>query len=336
MKEIKQMFQWQGMLIISILMLVSILMIYFIPMLPIFIIGGFFIGVGIYCWYGYIGNILIKPKNEVLYLTDKEGKKHWGLSNKNKYNYWFINNKGKSFFINTNEVYELNNFYLVLKTKDYIVKVIEKSDNQFKFSQIKESYWLNCYLPAGNFENIFLLPIIYFIGLIGLVLGLGMGRIDFSAIIMAIDAIYFIIYDLIYKIKKRKSIDGDVVNSNLVKFFSIFINITKLVTIFIICIFLFILFISIKVVAGKLLLLPFLLCTICLFWQTISSIIKNAKLVELFGKMYILIFLVYWFGITGIGLYSSIVNKEYGMLLVVIPFIVVGIWVGYKSFVKKK
>lgn len=173
MRRIKQMFSLEGLIIITILMIVGIILIYFLPALPIFVMSSFFIFVGIYCWYGYIRNILIKPKNEVLYLTNKEGKKYWGLSNKNKYNYWFINNKGKSFFINTNEVYELNKFYLVFKTKDYIVKVIEESNKKFKIPKIKESYWLNCYLPVGNFENLFLLPVIYFIGLFGIILGLG-------------------------------------------------------------------------------------------------------------------------------------------------------------------
>lgn len=236
-KKIKEMFPIGGLVVISILMIVSVFMIFLANKIlaitggfsPIYIFAVFFIIIGIWLWYKYITNIFIKPKKEILYLTDKEGKIHHGLNDKKKYNYWFINKKGKNFYINTNDIYELNKFYLVLKTKDYIIEVIEVYNEEFRLSKIKESYWLNCYLPVGDFENIFLLPLFYFIVIFGLSLIILKDPIAiFSGVIMSGGCIYFIIYDFLYKIKKQQSKDGVVDDSKLYKSVNIFIFIIKL------------------------------------------------------------------------------------------------------------
>lgn len=125
-------------------------------------------------------------------------------------------------------------------------------------------------------------------------------------------------------------------NSKFIKGHKMAMNVIKIIFLFIMCIILFRLFLSIKDIMSKVIFLPFLLCGCCLFWKLICELIGNIKLVNLCKMMYIFIFLMYWFGFIGFGIYSSIINKEYKMILFIIPFIMAGIFVGYKSFVNKK
>lgn len=323
MRNIKKNFPLGGMIVVSVLLIAGILMMFFIGGIPIYILGGFFTGVGFYCWYGYICNVLIKPKEEVLYLIEKDND-----------NYIFVDSKGKKFHFNTGKKYEVDKYYTVLKTKDYIGEVVGVSDTVFMVVESKESYWLNCYLPVGNFEGIFLLPVVYVIGLFSLSLVVYQG--DFSTIIMFIVVLYLIIYDLVYKKKKKNNEYVEFDDTKLRKSFDIFVNSIKIIMISLICIVLFYLFLNISGMIGKIVMLPFLLCALCLFFQMIAIACGNNKLTAIFGKLYILIFLIYWFGVIGTGIYVSIINEEYIMILFLIPFIVVGLFVAYKTFSSKK
>ena len=62
MKNIKKMYPLGGMILVTTLMLIGVLLILFVGEVPIYLFGSFFIGVGLYCWYGYICNVLIKLK----------------------------------------------------------------------------------------------------------------------------------------------------------------------------------------------------------------------------------------------------------------------------------
>lgn len=118
--------------------------------------------------------------------------------------------------------------------------------------------------------------------------------------------------------------------------FNFFILLTNIIPSIFICIFLFWLLFNIEGTFGKIIFLPFVLCGSCSFWQIVARIMGNHKLEKLFNKLYMFIFLMYWFGILTIGIYSSIIYKNYGIIPFTIPFIVVGLYVGYKFFIKKK
>lgn len=254
MKNNEKNVSFGGLIISSILMIVSIFMIILANKVyeitgefsPIYIVAIFFIIIGFWIWYRYIVSIFIKPKEEILYLTNKEGKIYENLNKKKIYNYCLINKKGKCFYINTNKTYELNNFYLVLKTKNHIIKIIEISEEKFILPKFKESYWLNCYLPVGNFENIFLLPLFYFFVIFGFSL-IATKEIFpiMCGIIMSSGCLYFIIYDFIYKIKKRQSKYGVIDDNKLYKSVNIYLLVIKICYISIIIISLFWLFIKI-------------------------------------------------------------------------------------------
>lgn len=326
MRNIKRHFPLGGMVVVTCLLLAGILMIVFIGSLPIYIFGVFFTFVGAYCWYEYICNVLIRPQENVLYLKEKyDGE------------YTFIDDKGKKFIFYTKKEYVVDKYYVVLKSKDYIEKIIRVSESNFEIlEKRRDSYFLNCYLPVGNFENIFLLPIIYVIALFSISLIFWQGVLDFNALIMAVVAIYLIVYDFIYKEKKKKSVDEnkEVDDTKLLKSFEIFINFIRIFMIAVICFVLLYIFIFINGVIAKIFMLPFLLCACCLFWQTIASIKGNEKMVKILGKLYTIIFLMYWFGIIFVGIYASFTNDEPFITLFLLPFIAAGIYVGYKSFKK--
>lgn len=326
-KKIKKHFPLGGMIIATCLMIVGFLIVLFLGSLPTYIFGGFFVFVGLYCWYLYICNVLIGTKEDVLYLKEKNGN-----------NYLFLSKRGKRFNYHSKKEYKLNKFYTVLKSKDYIENIISISNKKFDVVLEKESYWLNLYLPVGDFEDIFLLPVLYVIAAFSVSLLFYQGVIDFGAIIMGSVSIYLIIYDLIYKIKKKKSKfkNKKVDDEKLLKSFEIFINIIRIISIGFVCLFLFYLFMMMGDFFSRLILLPFLLCACCLFWQTIAMIKKNDLMVEILGKMYIVIFLLYWFGVIGVCAYTMIIDEQYSMTLFLIPFILAGVYVVFDTFFKKK
>ena len=114
------------------------------------------------------------------------------------------------------------------------------------------------------------------------------------------------------------------------------INFIRVVSIGFVCCFLIYIFTIAADFITRIILLPFLLCSCCLFWQNIAMIKNNDLMVEMLGKMYIVIFLLYWFGVIGVGAYTMIIDEQYSMTLCLIPFILAGVYVVYDTFFKKK
>lgn len=223
MKNTGERYDWQGMVIITVLMIIGISIIYFTwdgmeinlenfynyiyknGMVLIFSL--FFIGVGLYCWKMFFNNVIIKPKKETLYLKNIENDI-----------YSFIDSKGKKYMytsIDTRE-FNLGKYYTVMKTKDTIKEILEISNDNFPIRREKISFWLNWYSPIGNFENIFLLPILYIIflpGFLSFIMSEGFNRI-YGLIFMSVPGV-FIVYDIVYKIKRSKIIEKIEKNPNI-------------------------------------------------------------------------------------------------------------------------
>lgn len=329
MKNTRNRYDWQAMLIITILMIISIFLIS-IPIIYqeingiiLIVIGIFFLAVGIYCWFLYICNVIIKPKKEILYLLKKE-------KNINE----FIDVKGRIYYYNSKKEYELQRFYSVLKTRNDIKKVIELSSKTFEISRKKESYWLSFYSPIGNFENIFLLPIIYLIDLIGLLTLITTKILNLSSIIMIIFSTYLIIYDLVYKNKRKKK--ENLNEEKLIKSFAFLIIGIKIFSALVICGILIYIFFLIDNNIIRLFFLPFLMCGLSLLGELLANTFNKQQLSHIFKKTYILSFLSYWFLILIIGCFISIKDKNYISLLFTIPFWLVGIWLIKKYVLNKK
>lgn len=162
----------------------------------ILIIGLFFFIISIICWVKFISNILVEPKKEVVYLYN---------NGKNKY---FLDSKGKKYDDDGFDVEE-NKFYYVYKTSDYIYEIIDESiyaSNNFEPIE-RLQYWTNLYTPFDKMEDIVLLPILYVMfipGLLAVVMADGIGKIP--CLPMMLIPGFFIGYDFVYKIKKKKII----------------------------------------------------------------------------------------------------------------------------------
>ena len=212
MKNAGNEYPWQGMLIVTFLMLLGCGLIFFTGLFDarsykavieclksggmLIIFSLFFIFVGVYCWVLFFKNVILKPKIKGLYLKEK-----------NSSMYTFLDKKGKVFYYYDefrNKEYLEGRYYDVLKTSDAIREIMQPSMESFEIPKEKISYWLNFYSPFGNFENIFLLPIVYVIflpGLLSMIFAKGFDKIH--GLVISAYPTYIIVYDLIKKIEKN-------------------------------------------------------------------------------------------------------------------------------------
>lgn len=288
------------------------------------IVGIFFTLLSLYCWLLYFLNIILKPHKDVLYLKkDKHIDIYFVDRKGNKYNY--------DFGYGTLE----EGYYIVLKTHDYIYDVLEKTNDDWPIKE-KNKYFFNLYTTMGNYENVLLLPIVYLALVIGIILFIkGNVHERLPSILIIAGSLYIIIYDLIYKIKLKKSSDNEGGDTDLIKFSSIMQKVTSIIPAVVICIIFSIVYIKLNEFIFRLIFLPFLCCGYCTLGYYLSVAFQNQKFKKLFLKMYLVIFLIYWFSVLIIATISSIVQKQSEMIIFSVPFWLVGIYVAYKSFVKK-
>lgn len=77
----------------------------------------------------------------------------------------------------------------------------------------------------------------------------------------------------------------------------------------------------------KIIFVPFLICSLSLAGKSIAQILRKEKWVTAFHKLFILGFLLFWFGFLAAAAFISIRDKRYGMLLFTLPFWVVGFFI---------
>ena len=112
------------------------------------------------------------------------------------------------------------------------------------------------------------------------------------------------------------------------------IYIIKIIYSIIITIFIFWLFIQNSNI--KLFILPFLICSCAVVFKNLFLILDKYKIVSLFNKIYIISFLLFWFGFLVYIGYNSIITKNYSILIFSIPFWLVGIKLTNKVLKNKK
>lgn len=83
----------------------------------------------------------------------------------------------------------------------------------------------------------------------------------------------------------------------------------------------------IKTSNGKVILLPFLICSIVMLLKNISLLFNKSKYIDLFNKVFTITFLLFYFSLLIFGCYTSIVNKQYNFLIFSIPFWLVSIFI---------
>lgn len=90
--------------------------------------------------------------------------------------------------------------------------------------------------------------------------------------------------------------------------------------------------IYIKTPNGKLIMLPFMICSYALTIKYIFLLFDKNKYARLFNKVYSIGFLLFMFGFLIYWCYRCIIDKEYSMLLFSVPFWFMGIYIIKKKF----
>ncbi len=110
--------------------------------------------------------------------------------------------------------------------------------------------------------------------------------------------------------------------------------IIKFIILFFIILPLFHFFIKTPDFFNRMIILPFLICSCTEFIKAFLFMINKTKLVPLLNKIYIISFLLYWFGFLGYWCYISFMDGQYLLPLFSIPFWLIGIYIIYQSFFK--
>ena len=293
------------------------------------ICGLFFLIISVIAITWVLLNYFTPPKKEMVYLKKIDGKTAT-----------FINKKGRSIIYDIeNEILEEKSNYYVMKSYDHIYLILEKLTDKNEIKE-RKSYWLNLYLPQGGFENMLLLPILYLFLVIGLIAMMFSHNIYYIILIFLLFTsvpLFFIVYDLIYKIKLRKSGEEKLNVVNLEKSIDIFKNVISIVFVSILVAILLFIFIYISDPFFKFIFSPFVCCGICIFGETIFEVFDNDFMVKVFKKTQILITLLYIFCILliwTIGICYQNGNLIYSLFS--LPFWILLMYAFYKYFIKKK
>lgn len=91
-------------------------------------------------------------------------------------------------------------------------------------------------------------------------------------------------------------------------------------------------YLYIKVPNAKIIVVPFLICGFAMIGKNISLLMEKRKYAKLFDKLFILSFLVFCFVFLIYWCYTSIISKDYILLLFSIPFWIIGIVITRKEF----
>ena len=110
--------------------------------------------------------------------------------------------------------------------------------------------------------------------------------------------------------------------------------INKLIYTLIITIFLIILIFKQNTIASKIIIVPFVICGITIILNAVFSLLNKNRLAKISKKIYILVFLIYWFAILGYGAYKSIINRQYSLFFAIIPLLIGGAYIIYKNIIK--
>ena len=96
------------------------------------------------------------------------------------------------------------------------------------------------------------------------------------------------------------------------------------------------LYLMVKTPSPKIIFVPFLICGLSLAGKSSAQLLKKGKWVTAFHKLFILGFLLFWFGFLAVAAFTCIRDKLYGMLLFTLPFWVIGFFVVKNKLLGKK
>lgn len=89
-------------------------------------------------------------------------------------------------------------------------------------------------------------------------------------------------------------------------------------------------------ILGKIIISPFLICSLAIFGENLFLIFKKEKLAKVFKDIFQISFFVYAFGFLGYAIYYAIINKSYSLFIVIDIFLVGTIYFLKMVFFKNK
>ena len=98
---------------------------------------------------------------------------------------------------------------------------------------------------------------------------------------------------------------------------------------------LILIYLYVKTPNGKIILIPFLVCGTAVVLKNVFLLMAKKNYVRIFNKIYLVGFMLFWFGFLIYFSYISIINKEYSLVLFSIPFWIVGISILRKNLFDK-
>ena len=91
-----------------------------------------------------------------------------------------------------------------------------------------------------------------------------------------------------------------------------------------------------KTTSPKIILLPFLICALSLAGKSIAQMLHKEKLVVAFHKCFVGGFVLFWMGFLAVAGYICIRDENYGMLIFLVPFLLVGCFLIKNKLLGKK
>ena len=81
-----------------------------------------------------------------------------------------------------------------------------------------------------------------------------------------------------------------------------------------------------RTTSPKIILLPFLVCALSMAGKSIAQMLHKEKLAVVFHKCFVAGFLLFWMGFLAVAGYITIRDRNYSMLILLIPFLLVGVF----------
>lgn len=85
------------------------------------------------------------------------------------------------------------------------------------------------------------------------------------------------------------------------------------------------LYVMARTTSPKIILLPFLICALAMAGKSIAQMIGKENWAMVFHKLFVAGFLLFWFGFLAVAGYITVRNKQYSMLILLVPFFLLGI-----------
>ena len=86
----------------------------------------------------------------------------------------------------------------------------------------------------------------------------------------------------------------------------------------------------------QIVLLPFLICSLAMAGKSVAQILGKDKLANVFHKIFVAGFLLFWFGFLAVAGFLAIRDKQYSLLFLIVPFCLIGFFITKNKLLGKK